>query len=101
MLMESQSRTVSRLLLLLLLPAALYMIPTHGIFHGESLCLVKRLFGVECWGCGMTRAVFSAMYLRFADAWEYNRLVVIVLPLLAAAWAYRVWRLFVQLCNKR
>jgi hypothetical protein len=100
MLMESQSRTVSRLLLLLLLPAVLYMIPTHGIFHGESLCLVKSLFGVECWGCGMTRAVFSAMYLRFADAWEYNRLVVIVLPLLAAAWGHRVWRLVSQLRSK-
>jgi hypothetical protein len=48
----------------------------------------------------MTRAVFSAMYLRFADAWEYNRLVVVVLPLLAVAWAYRVWRLILQLRRK-
>jgi hypothetical protein len=35
----------------------------------------------------MTRAVLSAIHLRFGDAFMYNKLVVIVLPLLTFIWA--------------
>ena len=33
-------------------------------------------------GCGMTRALFSLLHLDFTAAWNYNRLVIIVAPLL-------------------
>lgn len=72
-----------RLACLLALPAALWCIPAERIMHGHSVCLFRNLFGTECYGCGMTRALFSLLHLDFGAAWEYNRLVVIVAPLLA------------------
>lgn len=85
---------------MLLLPFLVYMIPVEGIFNGKSICLFKNVFGVECWGCGITRAIFSALYLRFAEAWEYNRLVVIVLPILVFEWLRSVVRLLRLLIKK-
>ncbi|MBC7448560.1 MAG: DUF2752 domain-containing protein [Hymenobacteraceae bacterium] len=59
--------------------------------HGPTLCLSRLLLDTECPGCGMTRASMHALHLDFATAWHYNRLVVIVLPLLAWLWGREVW----------
>ncbi|MBR4952718.1 MAG: DUF2752 domain-containing protein [Alistipes sp.] len=77
---------------LILLPFFLYVVPTEGIYNGESLCLIKRCFGVECWGCGITRAIFSVLYGNFAEAWCYNRLIVIVFPLLLWLWGKEIYK---------
>ncbi len=90
-----------KLFLLLLLPVVLYMIPTKGVYSGESICIFTNIFGVECWGCGITRAIFSALYFRFAEAWEYNRLVIIVLPLLLLLWLKTVVRLMKLIYKRR
>ncbi|MBO5921052.1 MAG: DUF2752 domain-containing protein [Bacteroidaceae bacterium] len=90
-----------KLLLLLIVPVVLYMIPADGINNGETICIYTRIFGVECWGCGITRAIFSVLYLRFAEAWEYNSLVVIVFPLLLFEWLRSVIRLWRQIQKER
>ena len=76
---------------LILLPIFLYAIPAEKIFEGETICLIKRCFGVECWGCGTTRAVFSLLYGKVAQAWEYNRLIIIVFPLLLWLWGKEIF----------
>ena len=73
----------------------LYLIPTETIYHGHTICVFKNLFGIECWGCGMTRAVFSLLYLDLEAAWGFNKMVFIVVPLML--WLYvklvlRLWR---------
>ena len=88
-------------LILLFLPLAIYIIPYEWWFTGESFCLYKLLFGIECWGCGITRAIFSALYFRFAEAWEYNRFVVIVLPLLMFEWLKAFIQSLKFLLNKK
>ena len=35
-----------------------------------ELCYWKRMFGVECLGCGLTRSVCYTMHGDFAHAWE-------------------------------
>lgn len=45
-------------------------------------CLITLIFGVHCWGCGMTHAVIALVKFQFEEAWNENPLVVIVLPLL-------------------
>jgi hypothetical protein len=72
---------------ILLFPALLYLIPLDLIKGNESMCLYKMATGHECYGCGMTRAVFSALHFHFREAWEFNRMVVAVLPLLIYIWA--------------
>ena len=59
--------------------------------HGPTMCVSRLLLGVECPGCGMTRASMHALHFDFAAAWHYNRLVVVVLPLLAWLWGKEVW----------
>lgn len=83
-----------RLGCLVLLPAALYAIPLRWI-TGEghiTLCLFKNITGAECYGCGMTRAVFSLLHFDFGGAWAYNRLVVVVFPLLVYLYAKEIVR---------
>ena len=36
-------------------------------------CPFSYLFGLSCPGCGMTRAFFSLLQLRFAEAFYYTR----------------------------
>ena len=35
-------------------------------------CFFKRFFGISCPGCGMTRAVLSAIKFDFASAFSYH-----------------------------
>ena len=72
---------------ILLIPVLLYSIPEHLIFGNiHSLCLFKTFSGIECYGCGTTRAVFSVLHFRFSDAVHYNKGIVIVMPLLIYLW---------------
>lgn len=73
-------------LIIYLLPIAFYLIPAERMLSGESVCLYKHLFGSECWGCGLTRAVYLVMHCDLRAAVEYNRLVVVVFPLLLCLW---------------
>ena len=43
---------------------------------GKPLCLLQNLFGVACFGCGMTRGFISILHLRFAQAWNHNILSI-------------------------
>ena len=90
-----------KLLLLILLPVVFYAIPAECVFNGKSICVFTNVFGVECWGCGITRAIFSVLYLRFAEAWEYNRLVIMVMPLLVFEWLKAVVLSLKFLLNKK
>lgn len=56
--------------------------PTSFLELGHSICLIKNIVGIECPGCGMTRAVASIFHGDFLGAFHYNKSVVIVFPLL-------------------
>jgi hypothetical protein len=58
------------------------VIPTSFFESGHSICIIKNVFGVECPGCGMTRAISSVFHGNLVGAFQYNKLVVIVFPLL-------------------
>lgn len=45
------------------------------------ICPTKRLFNVDCYLCGMTRAFISMFHLNFKQAIEFNPLVVVFYPL--------------------
>ncbi len=91
--------TLGKLGVLLALPLLLMLIPTAWLERRRSLCIIKHLTGRNCPGCGMTRAISSASHGEFRQAWRYNRLVVIVLPILGYEWlhalakTYRRYRL--------
>jgi hypothetical protein len=58
-------------------------LPIELIARGQGLCFFKNIFGVECLGCGMTRAMSSLLYAEMAAALAYNK-PMMVFPLLCA-----------------
>ena len=46
------------------------------IFHLTGIgCPIHFLTGISCPGCGMTRALFALLCLRFSDAFYYHPLI--------------------------
>jgi Protein of unknown function (DUF2752) len=91
---------VSKLALMVLLPPVLLILPKNFFDKGKSICLSKLLFHTECYGCGMTRACMHLIHLDFEEAYSYNMLSFIVLPLLAVVWIQwysKEWRVLKQL----
>ena len=81
---------------ILVLPILLYLVPLDWLNKQHTICLFKNIFGIDCYGCGITRAVLSGLHFNFEDAINYNIMVVIVLPLLIYIWI----RITMSLYNK-
>ena len=43
-------------------------------------CWFHRVTGLDCPGCGMTRAAHAALYGRWAEAFRFNPLGMLLLP---------------------
>lgn len=66
---------------ILLCSVAIFCPPT--LLEGApSLCLFVRLFGWECPGCGISRAMTCAMHGQIQQAVSYNIAVIVVLPII-------------------
>ena len=65
-------------IVLLVIPVLLLLLPSSFFDSGESVCL----FDKECYACGMTRAIQHLIHLDFVIAYQFNKLSVIVFPLL-------------------
>ena len=53
-------------------------------------CLVKQLTGLSCPGCGLMRAIYSALHGRFAEAFSYNYWLLLTVPYVIALIAQRL-----------
>lgn len=52
--------------------------PSFGWFPG---CMFHRLTGWHCPGCGMTRAASAVLHGRIAEAFRFNPLGMVLLPI--------------------
>ena len=59
-----------------------WAIPESWMFAGNTICIFKNLLGLECVGCGMTRALYTLSHGDILKALNFNRLVIIIAPLL-------------------
>ncbi len=83
------------LLVLIAVPLIDILLPINFFDkRGFSICLSVILLNKQCWGCGMTKAIHHALHLDFSTAYEYNKLFIIILPLLVYLWFYYVIRIF-------
>ena len=57
--------------------------PTAHSFY--PICVFHALTGLQCPGCGGTRALYHLLHLHVGQALQYNALVTVVAPL-ALAW---------------
>ena len=50
---------------------------------GPTLCIWKKLFGLRCPGCGLTRGVCFLVHGRWAEAISFNPLSLLAVGILA------------------
>jgi hypothetical protein len=80
---------------LLTIPFILVSLPASFFDKGQSLCLSVLLLDQECFACGLTRSVQHLVHFEFQAAWQFNKLVVLVFPILTivwGTWVYEAWK---------
>ena len=75
-----------KLILLILIPITLLILPANFFDDGKSVCLSVMLLDIECYGCGITRAIMHLIHFDLEEALYYNILSFIVLPILIYTW---------------
>ena len=60
-------------------------------------CVVNRFTGLYCAGCGMTRAVYSLIQLDFYQAFRYNVLSIVLLPIIVL---YVLFEIYAKVFDK-
>ena len=61
-----------------------------------DVCTSRRILGIDCPGCGMTRAFIAITHGQFARAWEFNHASFVIYLFVAVQipWhAIQIWRL--------
>jgi hypothetical protein len=76
---------------LVAVPFILWILPKTFFDGRADTCLSKLIFNMECYACGMTRAVMRLMHFDFSGAWAFNKISFIVLPLLGILWLQSVY----------
>ena len=84
---------------LLLIPLVLLVLPADFFDTGRAVCLSVVLFGKTCYGCGITRAVHHLIHLEFLEAYNFNKLVVIVFPLISYLYLKEILRVCFRMKN--
>lgn len=60
----------------------LLFLPADYFDSGQSICVSVLLFDLQCYACGLTRAIQHLIHFEFREAYDLNRLVVVVFPLI-------------------
>jgi hypothetical protein len=92
---------VKTLVVGILIPLMLFLIPTALLDKYPAICIIKNISGIDCLGCGMTRAISSIFHGNLETAIHYNQLVIIVFPLLVYIWSIFIIRELYALIDNR
>ena len=76
-------KQVIKILLVFAAALVFYNIPKKYLGDAYPICLYRITLGKKCLGCGTTRAIWSVLHFNFKEAMEYNKLIVVIFPLLA------------------
>lgn len=77
--LSMKKKLISTFILLLLLIGYLVL---GNKFHIYIDCPIKKITGLYCPGCGITRMLFSIIQLDFYQAFRYNPLIFLSLPII-------------------
>jgi hypothetical protein len=64
-------------------------------------CTTQVLFGLDCPGCGMTRAFISIGHGQFQQAWRFNAASFVVYPFIAVQIPWNLLQIGMLLWRKR
>jgi len=77
----------------LALPVFLLVQPSDYFDYGTSICPSQLLLHRDCPGCGLTRSVQHAIHFDFIAAFQFNKLIIVVLPILGMLYLHILGRL--------
>jgi len=83
---------IIKIILVLTVLFVFYNIPIEYLGDTYPICLYKIILQQSCPGCGTTRAIWSILHLNINDALNYNRLIVIIFPLLAGCTIFWIFK---------
>ncbi|MFO6430249.1 DUF2752 domain-containing protein [Erythrobacter sp. W302b] len=95
---EPRQRTISQIEKLLALPSVVVyaLLPDLGLQSIQAFCIFRTLTGLECWGCGMTRALHNLLHLDFSTSIAHNFLAAPVVIILAIVWLTTIMSVYRQ-----
>ncbi len=87
MVQKSQQKEMTKIFILVICPLIVLLLP-KTIFNNSqyTICILKRITGNDCLGCGMTRACMHLIHLDFEAAAHFNKISFVVLPILCFLW---------------
>lgn len=91
---------VAKLAIFLFVPLLLAAKSLDVLEQERTFCLFKTFLGHECWGCGLFKATVACLKLDFVRAFHYNKLIVIVFPLIVCYWAKELYVMVKGLVQK-
>jgi hypothetical protein len=77
--------------ILFVLAIAAYALRETGGTGWMPGCVFRKMTGLECPGCGMTRGTYALLHGRFKDAFLFNPVGMILLPLALLGIAIELW----------
>ena len=78
--------TIGKLVLIIVTPILLLVFPAGFFDGGESVCLSKLLLGRDCPACGLTRGCMHLIHFDWEEAYAYNMMSFLALPMVAIVW---------------
>ena len=84
--MNRKNLNIVYLIILLVIPIVLLILPADYFDSGQSICLSVLIFDTNCYACGMTRAIQHLIQFDYTTALGFNKLSIIVLPLLLVSY---------------
>jgi hypothetical protein len=88
------------LVFLILTPVIVLILPADYFDYGPTICPSKRFFDIECFGCGMTRAVMHLVHLDFDSAIYFNKASLLLAPVLGAFWVFWIKNAIIKVLEK-
>ena len=61
-------RNKLKLILFLLIPILFWFINYKSTDNDFSFCLIKNIWGIKCYGCGLSRGISAVLHLKFEEA---------------------------------
>ena len=80
-LVNKRRLAIASLIALIVIFGYLLHLPADYFDNGQSVCISVLFFDMKCYGCGMTRGIQHLIHGNFYEAFQYNKLSFIVLPL--------------------
>ncbi len=71
-----------KLVLFLIIPIIFWLINYKSVDNDFSFCLFKNIWGIKCYGCGLSRGISAVLHLKLEEAYKLNRINLISIPII-------------------